>query len=107
MEEFLHFSFHKFCLFVPNNQSCILQRIGPAATDEDGTSGGPPPVSQTVVLDTGSDVPWVDCVPCALAECPYYDPARSSTYAAVPCGSPACDQLGRLYTGGCADGQCQ
>ncbi|PAN26089.1 hypothetical protein PAHAL_4G346900 [Panicum hallii] len=79
-------------------------RIGPAATG-DGTSG-PPPVSQTVVLDTASDVPWVDCVPCALAECPYYDPARSSSYAAFPCNSSACKQLGP-YANGCANNQCQ
>ena len=80
--------------------------IGPAATGDDGTSGGPPAVSQTVVLDTTSDVPWVDCVPCALAECPYYDPARSSSYAAFPCNSSACKQLGP-YANGCAGNQCQ
>ncbi|KAG2603839.1 hypothetical protein PVAP13_4NG028600 [Panicum virgatum] len=87
-------------------QSMSSQRIGPAATDDDGTSGGPPPVSQTVVLDTASDVPWVDCVPCALAECPYYDPARSSSYAAFPCNSSACKQLGP-YASSCANNQCQ
>ena len=67
----------------------------------------PPGVVQTVVLDTASDVPWVQCAPCHRQADSTYDPARSGTYAAVPCGSPACDQLGRLYTGGCADGQCQ
>ncbi|CAL5050520.1 unnamed protein product [Urochloa decumbens] len=76
----------------------------PAA--DDGTSGGPPAVAQTVVLDTGSDVPWVECVPCALAECPYYDPARSSTYLAFPCNSTACKQLGP-YANGCVNSQCQ
>ncbi|CAN6208952.1 unnamed protein product [Urochloa humidicola] len=79
----------------------------PAAADDGTSGGGSPEVSQTVVLDTGSDVPWVDCVPCALAQCPYYDPARSSTYAAFPCNSTACKQLGPHYANGCVNNQCQ
>jgi hypothetical protein len=75
----------------------------PAATDGDGTFSG---VSQTVVLDTANDVPWVDCVPCALAECPYYDPARSTNYTAFACNSSACKQLGP-YANGCVNNQCQ
>nr|CAB3469281.1 unnamed protein product [Digitaria exilis] len=89
------------------------QMHGPAAaTDDDGGGGdgssgeSSPGVTQTVVLDTASDVPWINCVPCALAECPYYDPSRSTTYAAFPCNSTACKQLGR-YANGCVNNQCQ
>ncbi|RLM54511.1 hypothetical protein C2845_PM10G00340 [Panicum miliaceum] len=62
----------------------------------------PPGVVQTAVLDTASDVPWVQCAPCPVPPChpqadSTYDPARSSTY----------DALGRLYGGGCANGQCR
>ncbi|KAL6861620.1 hypothetical protein ACP4OV_017320 [Aristida adscensionis] len=78
------------------------QGIGPAATDG-GSSAG---VVQTVVLDTASDVPWVQCVPCAIEPCPTYDPTRSSTYAAVPCNATACRRLGP-YGNGCVNGQCQ
>ncbi|CAL5050519.1 unnamed protein product [Urochloa decumbens] len=69
-------------------------------------------VIQTVVLDTASDVPWVQCVPCPIPPChtqtdTFYDPTKSSTYDPVSCGSPACAQLGRLYSGGCASDHCQ
>ncbi|CAL5044987.1 unnamed protein product [Urochloa decumbens] len=69
-------------------------------------------VIQTVVLDTASDVPWVQCAPCPIPPChpqtdTFYDPTKSSTYDPVSCGSPACAQLGRLYSGSCANGHCQ
>lgn len=66
---------------------------------------------QTVVVDTASDVPWVQCVPCPIPPChpqtnTFYDPTKSRTYAAFPCGSPACRQLGP-YANGCINNQCQ
>ncbi|KAL6606533.1 hypothetical protein ACP70R_042186 [Stipagrostis hirtigluma subsp. patula] len=82
--------------------------IDPAAT---GGRAGLPGVVQTMVLDTASDVPWVQCVPCPVPPChpqtdTVYDPTRSSTYAAVPCNSPACTALGP-YANGCVNNQCQ
>ncbi|KAM0862454.1 hypothetical protein ACQ4PT_045252 [Festuca glaucescens] len=74
------------------------------------TSGG---VSQTVVVDTSSDIPWVQCLPCPAPQCHlqkdhFYDPTRSSTYAPISCGSPACAQLGSGYSSGCSRSrQCQ
>lgn len=49
-----------------------------------------------MVLDTGSDVNWLQCAPCA--ECyhqtePIFDPASSSSYTALSCGSPQCKAL--------------
>jgi hypothetical protein len=70
-------------------------------------------VTQTVVIDTSSDVPWVQCAPCPSPQChlqkdKLYDPARSSTSAPIPCGSPACARLGGSYGNGCSSsGQCQ
>ncbi|RLN27909.1 hypothetical protein C2845_PM05G17220 [Panicum miliaceum] len=80
-----------------------------------GGSGGQrlPGVKQTMVLDTASDVAWVQCAPCPMPQCHpqtdvLYDPSRSSTYAPFACGSPVCRQLGP-YGNGCAPGsqQCQ
>jgi hypothetical protein len=70
---------------------------------------GSPGVTQTVLMDTGSDVSWVQCVPCS--KCypqadPLFDPRSSSTYSPFPCGSVACAQLG--LDGGCStSAQCQ
>ncbi|XP_066372633.1 aspartyl protease family protein At5g10770-like [Miscanthus floridulus] len=84
----------------------------PAAT-VGGSGAAPlrPGVIQTVVLDTASDVPWVQCVPCPVPPChpqtdTFYDPTKSPTYAAFSCGSPSCRQLGP-YANGCVNNQCQ
>uniref|UniRef100_A0A453L2P1 Peptidase A1 domain-containing protein n=1 Tax=Aegilops tauschii subsp. strangulata TaxID=200361 RepID=A0A453L2P1_AEGTS len=57
---------------------------------------GTPARGMTVVFDTGSDLSWVQCTPCS--DCyeqkdPLFDPARSSTYSAVPCAAPECQGL--------------
>uniref|UniRef100_A0ACD6AS47 Uncharacterized protein n=1 Tax=Avena sativa TaxID=4498 RepID=A0ACD6AS47_AVESA len=59
---------------------------------------GTPPVRQTVLIDTGSDLSWVQCRPCHLPGChrqrdALFDPSKSSTYSPLPCGSPACARL--------------
>jgi hypothetical protein len=78
------------------------------------TGGRPsrlPGVTQTLVLDTASDVPWVQCVPCPIPPChpqtnTFYDPTKSPTFAAFPCSAPACTGLGP-YANGCVNNQCQ
>ncbi|KAM3258270.1 hypothetical protein ACQJBY_050176 [Aegilops geniculata] len=57
---------------------------------------GTPARDMTVMFDTGSDLSWVQCTPCS--DCydqkdPLFDPARSSTYSAVPCAAPECQGL--------------
>eukprot|EP01018_Ginkgo_biloba_P025581 Gb_25577 [translate_table: standard] len=57
---------------------------------------GLPPKNQYMVLDTGSDISWIQCQPCA--DCyeqadPIYNPSLSSTYANVHCESNFCQQL--------------
>ncbi|KAL6883606.1 hypothetical protein ACP4OV_011020 [Aristida adscensionis] len=87
--------------------SQMMSTTDPAAT----TSRKLPGVRQTMVLDTASDVPWVQCVPCPVPPChpqtdAVYDPTKSGTYAAFSCSSPACRQLGP-YSNGCSGSQCQ
>jgi hypothetical protein len=69
---------------------------------------GTPAVTQTLEMDTGSDLSWVQCAPCAAQSCytqkdPLFDPTQSSTYAAAPCGGAACAGLG-FYADTCSTG---
>ncbi|KAM7468381.1 hypothetical protein LguiB_015943 [Lonicera macranthoides] len=57
---------------------------------------GHPPSSLYMVLDTGSDVNWVQCAPCA--DCyqqadPIFEPASSSSYSPLTCSTPQCKSL--------------
>ncbi|CAL5050555.1 unnamed protein product [Urochloa decumbens] len=70
---------------------------------------GTPAVTQTVQIDTGSDVTWVQCRPCPGKAChpqkdKLFNPAMSTTYSAVRCGSAACNGLGGpdFYGNGCS-----
>ena len=64
----------------------------------------PPRVSggeTTVIVDTASELTWVQCAPCDSChdqQEPLFDPSSSPSYAAVPCDSPSCDAL-RVATG--------
>ncbi|KAG0538550.1 hypothetical protein BDA96_03G245900 [Sorghum bicolor] len=71
---------------------------------------GTPSVSQVLLIDTGSDLSWVQCQPCNSTTCypqkdPLFDPSKSSTYAPIPCNTDACrDLTDDGYGGGCASG---
>ncbi|KAM0824269.1 hypothetical protein ACQ4PT_070314 [Festuca glaucescens] len=80
--------------------------IDPAATADGGSAG-----EQTMVLDTASVFPWLQCAPCPVPPChpqadTLYDPALSSTSGTFSCNSSACRQLGP-FANGCANNQCQ
>nr|CAB3467887.1 unnamed protein product [Digitaria exilis] len=63
---------------------------------------GTPPVAQTVVIDSGSDFAWVQCMPCDSGKKdPPFDPRRSSTYAPIPCDSDACRNISDYMGNGC------
>ncbi|XP_066394941.1 aspartic proteinase nepenthesin-1-like [Miscanthus floridulus] len=52
---------------------------------------GTPPLSYPAIADTGSDLIWTQCAPCA-AQCfaqpaPLYNPASSTTFGVLPCNS--------------------
>uniref|UniRef100_A0A0E0KWT4 Peptidase A1 domain-containing protein n=1 Tax=Oryza punctata TaxID=4537 RepID=A0A0E0KWT4_ORYPU len=68
---------------------------------------GSPPTDQYLVVDSGSDVIWVQCRPCEQCYAqtdPFFDPATSSSFSGVSCSSAIC----RMLSGtGCGDaGKC-
>ncbi|KAM0913873.1 hypothetical protein ACQ4PT_011858 [Festuca glaucescens] len=83
--------------------------IGSGSGDPQGSGDGDNPMflSQTMAIDTTVDVPWIQCLPCPFPQCypqrnAYFDPKRSSTAAAVRCGSRACRALG-AFANGCSN----
>ncbi|WCJ25996.1 Eukaryotic aspartyl protease family protein [Euphorbia peplus] len=57
---------------------------------------GQPPVSQLVILDTGSKLLWVQCKPCKNCfkqNFPIYDPLTSSSYLNLPCNHSDCTNM--------------
>ncbi|XP_061372855.1 aspartyl protease family protein 2 [Gastrolobium bilobum] len=49
-----------------------------------------------MILDTGSDIVWLQCAPCRKCYSqtdPVFDPAKSRTFAGIPCGAPLCRRL--------------
>lgn len=57
---------------------------------------GSPAKDQLVVLDTGSDIIWIQCEPCS--DCytqsdPIFNPAMSSTYNGLKCDANQCQEL--------------
>ncbi|CAH9148861.1 unnamed protein product [Cuscuta epithymum] len=57
---------------------------------------GTPPRYAYMVLDTGSDVVWLQCAPCKKCYTqadPVFDPAKSKSFAQIRCESPLCRQL--------------
>ncbi|PHT35833.1 hypothetical protein CQW23_23533 [Capsicum baccatum] len=57
---------------------------------------GTPPKYLYLVLDTGSDILWIQCLPCAKCYSqsdPVFDPSKSSTFATLSCDSTLCRQL--------------
>ncbi|CAA6672235.1 unnamed protein product [Spirodela intermedia] len=50
----------------------------------------------TLIVDTGSDLTWVQCRPCNFCynqRDPLFDPSSSATYRPVPCSGAACGAL--------------
>ncbi|KAG2600326.1 aspartyl protease family protein 2-like [Panicum virgatum] len=70
---------------------------------------GDPSTRALVVIDTGSDLIWLQCAPCHHCYrqlTPLYDPRSSSTHRRIPCASPRCRDALRYpgcdaRTGGC------
>ncbi|XP_059634386.1 aspartyl protease family protein 2-like [Cornus florida] len=57
---------------------------------------GTPPKYSYMVLDTGSDVVWIQCSPCRKCYTqtdPVFDPKKSKSFVGVSCGSPLCRRL--------------
>ncbi|CAL5002955.1 unnamed protein product [Urochloa decumbens] len=65
-------------------------------------SGAAAAANHTVIVDTGSDLTWVQCKPCSSCYAqrdPLFDPAASATYAAVRCNASACAASLKAATG--------
>lgn len=63
---------------------------------------GTPPKYAYMVLDTGSDIVWLQCAPCRKCYTqtdPVFDPSKSRSFSTVRCGSPLCR---RLDVSGCS-----
>ncbi|KAG0591147.1 hypothetical protein KC19_1G153600 [Ceratodon purpureus] len=57
---------------------------------------GTPPVKASIIIDTASDLTWIQSQPCNSChqqKDPMYDPSKSSTYNVLACSSPICDKL--------------
>ncbi|KAG7577740.1 Xylanase inhibitor N-terminal [Arabidopsis thaliana x Arabidopsis arenosa] len=67
---------------------------------------GTPAKEMYLVLDTGSDVNWIQCEPCS--DCyqqsdPVFNPTSSSTYKSLTCTAPQCSLL---ETSACRSNKC-
>ncbi|XP_061342831.1 aspartic proteinase nepenthesin-2-like [Gastrolobium bilobum] len=54
---------------------------------------GTPPRHFSLILDTGSDLNWIQCVPCIACfeqSGPYYDPKDSTSFKNISCDDPRC-----------------
>ncbi|CAN7000636.1 hypothetical protein IGI04_020168 [Brassica rapa subsp. trilocularis] len=57
---------------------------------------GTPAKEMYMVLDTGSDINWIQCKPCSSCyqqSDPIFDPSSSSTYKSLTCSAPQCASL--------------
>lgn len=74
---------------------------------------GTPARDLMLVIDTGSEIMWTQCSPCASQTACYsqastiFDPKASSSFQVVPCGGAVCTSLASPSAGGCAGSVCQ
>ncbi|XP_030550270.1 aspartic proteinase nepenthesin-1 [Rhodamnia argentea] len=70
-------------------------------------SMGTPPDSLSAIVDTGSDLIWTQCKPCAKCfdqSSPIFDPKKSSTFSVLTCSSKLCEAL---PTSSCGTNGCE
>ncbi|GLJ54414.1 hypothetical protein SUGI_1168640 [Cryptomeria japonica] len=71
--------------------------------------GEPSPLVQHAIMDTGSDMIWIQCTPCTLCspqQDAFYNPTLSSTYRPLHCPTSDCDIDSGLMCG-VDDGICK
>ncbi|XP_057726612.1 aspartic proteinase CDR1-like [Arachis stenosperma] len=69
---------------------------------------GTPPMESLAVADTGSDLVWIQCLPCEQCysqNAPIFDPKNSSTFETLTCDSESCRSLSRYGCG--SSGECR
>lgn len=73
---------------------------------------GTPKKTLSLIFDTGSDLTWTQCQPCARScykqQDPIFDPKTSKSYSNISCTSTTCSQLSSATgnTPGCSVGTC-
>ncbi|KAG8636431.1 aspartyl protease family protein At5g10770 isoform X2 [Manihot esculenta] len=73
---------------------------------------GTPKKDLSLIFDTGSDLTWTQCQPCARScykqKDPIFDPSQSTSYTNISCGSSLCDSLASATgnTLNCASSTC-
>ncbi|GFP86129.1 protein aspartic protease in guard cell 2, partial [Phtheirospermum japonicum] len=71
---------------------------------------GTPERNLTLEFDTGSEITWTQCQPCALhcykQKDPIFNPSTSTTYSNISCKSTQCSQLNSTSGGGCYRNTC-
>ncbi|KAL6575628.1 hypothetical protein OROHE_001005 [Orobanche hederae] len=64
---------------------------------------GTPPTNVYMILDTGSDVVWLQCSPCKKCfnqSDPIFSPNNSTSFTSVDCGDRRCQKLDNYRCGG-------
>ncbi|KAL1535137.1 saccharopepsin [Salvia divinorum] len=61
---------------------------------------GTPSQQLLVALDTSNDAAWIPCTGCIGCSSSTFDPAKSSTFKPLRCGSPQCSQVPNSRCGG-------
>lgn len=102
----LHFAINKFNTsdFKPVETSILPEDLTSPITSGIGQGSGEyftrigvgqPSKPYYMVIDTGSDINWIQCQPCDCYQQsdPIYDPTASSSYSLLPCNSPQCNAL--------------
>lgn len=82
---------------VPGFSSSVISGLAQGSGEYFTRLGvGTPPRYVYMVLDTGSDVVWLQCAPCRKCYTqadPVFDPSKSRSFAGISCGSPLCRKL--------------
>ncbi|KAK7314199.1 hypothetical protein VNO77_39412 [Canavalia gladiata] len=68
---------------------------------------GTPPFNLYGIVDTGSDIVWLQCQPCKTCynqTTPIFDPSKSNTYKPLSCSSTTCKSV---RSSGCSNQSCQ
>ncbi|KAL2326383.1 hypothetical protein Fmac_025441 [Flemingia macrophylla] len=70
-------------------------------------SVGTPPFHLYGIVDTGSDIVWLQCKPCEQCynqTSPIFDPSKSKTYKTLPCSSTTCQSVS---SSSCSGSSCE
>ncbi|CAI9784767.1 unnamed protein product [Fraxinus pennsylvanica] len=85
---------------IKNKKAALLVESGEALGSGNyivSLSLGTPKKSLSLIFDTGSDLTWTQCEPCARVcyeqQDPVFNPTESTTYSNVSCSSTQCSRL--------------